>query len=70
VTAEVGIAELVESAKAGRVCQPSGQGLAESLDQVEREWSACSKQARRLAERYFSSTQFLGTYGRLYEELL
>jgi glycosyltransferase involved in cell wall biosynthesis len=67
---EVGLAELVREGRAGRVCPPTGEALADSFDRVEADWRDYSRNARRLAERWFGVGRFLDGYDRLYREVL
>lgn len=67
---QVGLAQLINENDAGIACDPSGAALAESLDRIQSEWSRYSARARRLAERYFSTEQFVGGYHQLYESVL
>jgi len=66
----VGLSEVIEGGGAGRVCQPTAQGIVESLDRLRSEWPRYSVKARRLAERRFRMSQFVAGYGRLYDEVL
>jgi len=69
-TDSVGLAEVIEGGSAGRVCSPTGQGIAEELDRLQREWDRYSSRARQLAEQRFGMNQFVEGYTRLYEEVL
>jgi glycosyltransferase involved in cell wall biosynthesis len=66
----VGFSELIEQESVGRVCFPTGLGIAEELDRLECEWDYYSVRARTLAEGRFGMGQFIEGYGRLYEEVL
>ncbi len=70
VTETVGLADLVREGRAGSVCPPSGAALAEHLDVVRADWHQYAANARALAERWFGEETFLGSYQRLYEEVL
>ena len=69
-TTKVGLANLIREAQAGVVCPSTGHYLAESLDRIEADWPVFSANARRLAEQQFAVERFLGSYQRLYQELL
>jgi glycosyltransferase involved in cell wall biosynthesis len=66
----VGLAEVIERASAGRVCSPTGKGIVEELDRLQREWDRYAGRARRLAEQRFGMGQFVEGYGRLYDEVV
>jgi glycosyltransferase involved in cell wall biosynthesis len=68
-TPHVGLAELIEENRAGIVCDASGADLAESLDRLQSEWPHYSARARHLAERWFSTEDFVESYERLYDQL-
>jgi glycosyltransferase involved in cell wall biosynthesis len=70
LTNVVGLSEVVERTCAGRVCTPTGEGIAHELDRLQREWDRYSANARLLAEQRFGMSQFIGAYGRLYDEVL
>lgn len=69
-TDKVGLAEVIERGAAGRICVPTGEGIAEELDRLQREWDHYSVRARRLAEQRFGMSRFVEGYGRLYDEVL
>jgi glycosyltransferase involved in cell wall biosynthesis len=66
----IGLSEVIERGSAGRICLPTGQGIVEQLDRLQREWHHYSTKARQLAEQHFGMNQFVEGYGRLYEEVL
>jgi glycosyltransferase involved in cell wall biosynthesis len=68
-TAEVGLADMVRDEQAGKICAPTGEALAESLDALQADWQAASRRARQLAERWFAEANFLHHYQQLYQEL-
>lgn len=69
-TAHVGLAEVVQDGRAGIVCRPDGDALAESLDRLELDWHNYSAQARQVAERWFGTARFLKGYEDLYASVL
>ncbi len=70
LTETVGLAEPVRDADAGRVCPATGEALAEHLDRLRTDWGRYSRNARRLAERWFGQERFLADYRQLYDEVL
>jgi glycosyltransferase involved in cell wall biosynthesis len=68
-TPQVGLAELIHQHRAGIICEPNGAALADSLDHLRREWPHYSTRARNLAERCFSTEQFVDGYEKLYQKL-
>jgi glycosyltransferase involved in cell wall biosynthesis len=69
-TTTMGLAELVNEARAGAVCTADPEALVEGLDRLQADWPAYSARARQLAERCFVAERFLDGYDRLYRELL
>jgi glycosyltransferase involved in cell wall biosynthesis len=69
-TPEVGLAELIDEAGAGILCDAGGVALAEGLDRLRADWRPFSARARDLAERCFGLERFLDGYDRVYRELL
>jgi glycosyltransferase involved in cell wall biosynthesis len=70
LTETVGLAELVRDADAGQVSAATGEALAEHLDRLRAGWDRYSRNARRLAERWFGQERFLAAYRQLYDEVL
>src|SRR5262249_14601934 len=66
----VGLAGGIGGGSAGRGRPPTGGGIAEELDRLQREWDRYAGRARRLAEQRFGMAQFVDGYGRLYEEVV
>src|SRR5262249_5182386 len=69
-TDKVGLADIVRESRAGIVCQPTGEALAQSLDCLASDWAAYSKAAREVAENHFSKDRFLAGYQAVYDEVL
>jgi glycosyltransferase involved in cell wall biosynthesis len=69
-TSQVGIADTIQEDKAGQVCQPTGQGIAEALDRIRADWPVFARKARALAVRRFGAERFLHEYERLYSEFV
>jgi glycosyltransferase involved in cell wall biosynthesis len=69
-TPDVGLAEMVCDAQAGIVGLPLASDLAEGLDRIRASWSVYSRNARNLAERWFSEDHFLDHYHALYQEVI
>jgi glycosyltransferase involved in cell wall biosynthesis len=70
MTAVVGLAEMIASGCAGRVCAPTAESLVQELDRLNREWQHYSVGARTLAEQRFGVDRFLTGYASLYQEVL
>lgn len=69
VTRQVGVAELIADGRAGLVCENEATSLAECLRQVQRQWSAMSTAARRLAEDKFAAGNFVNSYREIYAQV-
>jgi glycosyltransferase involved in cell wall biosynthesis len=70
LTERTGLVAVVREAGAGRVCPPTGEGLAEHLDRLRADWGRYARNARRLAEGRFGVEKFVAGYRRLYAEIL
>jgi len=71
VTSElVGLANLIRTAQAGRVCAVTGEALADELRRLRAEWARYSGNARVLAEEQFGIDRFLAAYERVYADVL
>jgi glycosyltransferase involved in cell wall biosynthesis len=70
VTPIVGLAEMIQEARAGAVCAATAEALSEQLDRVRVDWESYASAARSLAERWFGADRFLDEYRRLYAEVL
>ena len=66
----VGVAELVEDECCGVVSEPTGNGIAEGLKRLRRDWPKYSQSARRVAETHFDEARFISSYRAIYRELL
>ena len=69
-TDKVGLAYIIRESRAGIVCQPTGEALAQSLDSLSSDWAAYSDAAREVAESRFSKDRFLAGYQAVYDEVL
>ncbi|MFO0947779.1 MAG: glycosyltransferase [Planctomycetota bacterium] len=69
-TQVVGLANLIREAGAGTVIEPSGDALAQAMDQLAANWSSQSQRARRLAEQVFGERQFVDAYREVYRTAL
>lgn len=70
VTKAVGLAELIVEARAGVVCAPAGDSIADNLDRLAADWELYSSAAGAVAEKHFSLAEFLTQYRRLYQGVL
>ena len=65
-----GLAGLIRNHRAGVVCPPTGEAIAEHLDYLSADWDHYSRSARKLAENRFAEQNFLQEYQRLYYEVM
>ncbi len=66
----VGIRGLLIKEGAGLDAGKGGNELAEALQSVQQSWDSMRIRARKLAERFFSSSQFFNNYKILYQQVV
>jgi glycosyltransferase involved in cell wall biosynthesis len=66
----VGLADVIRHERSGQVCPATVQKLAEAIERVGSDLIEYGKNARQLAEKWFSERQFVEGYRGAYQSVL